>query len=65
MKDFSNTATTHGVNSSSKVLDENMMIGELQRELVDTKEKLKAITAKFTAVRKERDQLKTETKDLQ
>jgi FtsZ-binding cell division protein ZapB len=42
-----------------------MMIGELQRELVDTKEKLKSMTAKFTAVRKERDQLKTETKDLQ
>ncbi len=62
MKDFSNTAASH---SSNKILDENMMIGELQRELVDTKEKLKAMTAKFTAVRKERDQLKTETKDLQ
>jgi hypothetical protein len=62
MKDFSNTTSTH---SSNKILDENMMIGELQRELVDTKEKLKSMTAKFTAVRKERDQLKTETKDLQ
>jgi len=65
MKDFSNTASVLGVHSNSKGLDENMMIGELQRELVDTKEKLKAMTAKFTAVRKERDQLKTETKDLQ
>ena len=56
MKDFSNTTTSIvGIHSSSKVLDENMMIGELQRELVDTKEKLKAMTAKFTAVRKERD----------
>ena len=56
MKDYSNNTTALGaVYSSSKVLDENMMIGELQRELVDTKEKLKAMTAKFTAVRKERD----------
>jgi len=41
--------------ASSKVLDENMMIGELQRELVDTKEKLKAMTTKYTSIRKERD----------
>ena len=36
-------------------VDENMMIGELQRELIVTKEELKTMTNKYTAMRKERD----------
>jgi FtsZ-binding cell division protein ZapB len=38
---------------------------EMAKELADTKEKLKIITQKFTTTRKERDQLKTENKELQ
>jgi predicted nuclease with TOPRIM domain len=38
---------------------------ELQKELLDTKDKLKIITNKFITVRKERDQLKQENKELQ
>jgi FtsZ-binding cell division protein ZapB len=37
----------------------------LQKELGETKEKLKVITQKFVAARKERDQLKQENKELQ
>jgi hypothetical protein len=37
----------------------------MAKELADTKEKLKIITQKFTTARKERDQLKTENKELQ
>ena len=38
---------------------------ELQKEVVESREKIKAITQKFAAVRKERDTLKQENKDLQ
>ena len=38
---------------------------ELQRELDDAKDKLKIMTTKFAAARKERDQLKTDNKELQ
>lgn len=38
---------------------------ELQREVIDSREKIKAITQKFSTVRKERDTLKQENKDLQ
>jgi FtsZ-binding cell division protein ZapB len=38
---------------------------ELQRELAETKDKLKIVTQKFANVRKERDQLKQENKELQ
>ena len=38
---------------------------ELTRELEDTKDKLKIMTTKFATARKERDQLKTENKELQ
>ena len=37
---------------------------ELSKEVEDTKEKLKIITQKFAAARKERDQLKTDNKEL-
>lgn len=40
-------------------------ISELQKELAETKDKLKVMTGKFTSTRKERDQLKTENKELQ
>jgi len=42
-----------------------MSLTELQKELVETKDKLKVITQKFVNVRKERDQFKQENKDLQ
>jgi len=32
-----------------------MTVGELQKEVTDSREKVKAITQKFAAVRKERD----------
>ena len=38
---------------------------DLQKEVLDTREKLKAITQKFSTVRKERDTLKQENKELQ
>jgi hypothetical protein len=38
---------------------------EMRHELMDTKNKLKIITQKFVTVRKERDTLKQENKDLQ
>ncbi len=38
---------------------------ELQKELAETKDKLKVITNKFITVRKERDTLKQENKELQ
>lgn len=38
---------------------------ELQKEVVDSREKIKVLTQKFTTVRKERDQFKQENKDLQ
>ena len=38
---------------------------DLQKELAETKDKLKIITNKFIIVRKERDQLKSENKELQ
>ena len=37
----------------------------VSKELSDTKESLRAVTQKFAAARKERDQLKTENKELQ
>jgi len=37
---------------------------ELSRELEDARDKLKIMTNKFAATRKERDQLKTENKEL-
>lgn len=40
-------------------------VSELKKELDETKEKLKIITQKFATTRKERDQLKTENKELQ
>mmetsp|Transcript_9950 Transcript_9950/g.9835 ORF Transcript_9950/g.9835 Transcript_9950/m.9835 type:complete len:110 (+) Transcript_9950:236-565(+) len=40
-------------------------VAELQKELAETKDKLKIITNKFITVRKERDQLKQENKELQ
>ncbi len=43
----------------------SMTIAELQKELAETKDKLKVITQKFVNVRKERDQFKQENKDLQ
>ena len=36
---------------------------ELQKDLADTKEKLKIITQKFANTRKERDQLKSENRE--
>jgi FtsZ-binding cell division protein ZapB len=41
-----------------------MSLIELQKEVIESREKIKAITQKFTAVRKERDTLKQENKDL-
>ena len=40
-------------------------IQDLQKDLADTKDKLKIVTQKFANTRKERDQLKTENKELQ
>ena len=40
-------------------------MSELQKELAETKDKLKVITQKFVNVRKERDQFKQENKELQ
>jgi uncharacterized coiled-coil protein SlyX len=37
---------------------QNMSMAELQKEVVESREKIKAITQKFAAVRKERDTLK-------
>lgn len=42
-----------------------MSLTELQKEVSESREKIKAITQKFTAVRKERDTLKQENKELQ
>ena len=63
-------------NSSKNYSDENLPVtipssvsslsmSELQKELTETKDKLKVITQKFVTVRKERDQFKQENKDLQ
>ena len=38
---------------------------ELQNELEDSKEKLRSMTSKFQATRKERDQLKQDNKEMQ
>lgn len=38
---------------------------DLVKELEDMKDKLKVMTTKFATARKERDQLKTENKELQ
>jgi len=35
-----------------------MSLSELQKEVIESREKIKAITQKFTTVRKERDTLK-------
>lgn len=40
-------------------------MADLQRELADCREKLRVMTQKFAAARKERDQLKTENKEMQ
>ena len=40
-------------------------IQDLQKDLAETKDKLKIVTQKFANTRKERDQLKTENKELQ
>lgn len=42
-----------------------MTMSDLQKEVLDSREKIKAITSKFTTVRKERDTLKQDNKDLQ
>ena len=42
-----------------------MSMLELQREVIESREKIKVLTQKFTTIRKERDTLKTENKDLQ
>jgi uncharacterized coiled-coil protein SlyX len=39
-------------------------MAELQKELAENRDKLRAITQKFTSVKKERDTLKQEAKDL-
>ena len=36
----------------------------MQRELADYREKLRVMTQKFASARKERDQLKTENKEM-
>jgi len=41
-----------------------MSLIDLQKEVIESREKIKAITQKFTTVRKERDSLKQENKDL-
>lgn len=41
-----------------------MSLIDLQKEVSESREKIKAITQKFTAVRKERDSLKQENKEL-
>lgn len=58
--------------SNQNRCDENTIAGlqslsmaELQKELVETKDKLRIVTSKFVNVRKERDQLKQENKELQ
>lgn len=40
-------------------------MSELQKELAETKDKLKVMTNKFIQCRKERDQFKQENKELQ
>lgn len=45
-------------------LVQSMSVHELQKEVLESREKLKAITQKFTTVRKERDALKQESKEL-
>jgi len=47
--------------------DNQMLLGfkDPSKELADTKESLRAVTQKFATARKERDQLKTENKELQ
>ena len=44
--------------SSALIAVQTMTMQELQREVLDSREKIKAITQKFTSVRKERDTLK-------
>ena len=39
-------------------------LAEVQKDLADTKEKLKIVTQKFANTRKERDQFKTDNKEL-
>jgi hypothetical protein len=52
----------------TKLLDENSeqskQISAMEKDLDDTKEKLRVMTQKFGTTRKERDQLKTEGKEL-
>jgi len=69
---FSNLTNSSSVHTSGKggstgLSDENihnmgtvqnMSMAELQKEVVESREKIKAITQKFAAVRKERDTLK-------
>ncbi len=42
-----------------------MSITELQKEVIESREKIKIITQKFQNVRKEREALKQENKELQ
>ena len=44
---------------------QGMSLAELQKEVIESREKIKAITQKFAAVRKERDTLKQDNKNLQ
>ena len=44
---------------------DDMRLMELQNELEDSKEKLRSMTSKFQATRKERDQLKQDNKEMQ
>lgn len=72
---FSNSTTSDVFNNLSnqqRGSDENCVAGiahlstcELQKELLDTRDKLKIVTQKFATVRKERDTLKQENKELQ
>ena len=59
------SATSYQYSAAAQMPLVNQSNSELQKELEDTKDKLKIMTTKFGAARKERDQLKTENKELQ
>jgi FtsZ-binding cell division protein ZapB len=77
LSNLTNSSSQHasGKGGASGLSDENaavnlasvqgMSLAELQKEVIESREKIKAITQKFATVRKERDTVKQENKDLQ
>ena len=56
---------TNSANSGIEFKTSQASLAEVQKELADTKDKLKIVTQKFASTRKERDQFKTDNAELQ